>query len=52
MRTTVDVIDRFNRAFVEHDPAALNDLIVAALGYSKTAGEVPLAAADGEESRA
>ncbi|MGI5282567.1 nuclear transport factor 2 family protein [Nonomuraea polychroma] len=132
MRTTADVIDRFNRAFVEHDPAALasligddcvmeaiqpapdgaryqgreacltfwralaedrttqfepeevmvagdratirwryrygegpadsvrgvnlmrvrDGLIVEALGYSKTAGEVPLAAADGEESRA
>ncbi|QXJ21359.1 nuclear transport factor 2 family protein [Actinomadura graeca] len=25
--TTADVIDRFNRAFVEHDPAVLNDLI-------------------------
>ncbi|WP_067467835.1 nuclear transport factor 2 family protein [Actinomadura macra] len=29
VRTTADVIDRFNRAFVEHDPAALIDLIGA-----------------------
>ncbi|WP_327584238.1 hypothetical protein OHA25_51945 [Nonomuraea sp. NBC_00507] len=43
MRTPADVIDRFNRAFVEHDPAALTGL---------SAGEVPLAAADGEDSRA
>jgi ketosteroid isomerase-like protein len=26
-RTTADVIDQFNRAFVSHDPAALTDLI-------------------------
>jgi len=29
MRTTTEIIDRFNHAFVEHDPAALDDLIAA-----------------------
>ncbi|HEX4813360.1 MAG TPA: nuclear transport factor 2 family protein [Nonomuraea sp.] len=28
-RTTTDVIDRFNRAFTDHDPEALTDLIAA-----------------------
>ncbi|MGP3956907.1 nuclear transport factor 2 family protein [Nonomuraea sp. 3N208] len=27
LSTTADVIDHFNRAFVDHDPAALTDLI-------------------------
>lgn len=27
LRTTADVIDRFNRAFVDHDPDLLTDLI-------------------------
>jgi ketosteroid isomerase-like protein len=26
-RTTAEIIDRFNQAFVNHDPTALNDLI-------------------------
>ena len=38
-RTTAEVMDRFNHAFVSHDPAALE-----ALGYSKTGSEIPLAA--------
>jgi ketosteroid isomerase-like protein len=28
-RTTAEIIDRFNHAFVNHDPTALNDLIAA-----------------------
>jgi ketosteroid isomerase-like protein len=28
-RTTAEIIDRFNHAFVNHDPAALNELIAA-----------------------
>lgn len=28
-RTTAEILDRFNHAFVNHDPAALDDLIAA-----------------------
>ncbi|MEU6863846.1 hypothetical protein ABZ924_11310 [Streptomyces sp. NPDC046876] len=38
-RTTTEVIERFTRAFTEHEARRLADLIAEDLGFSKTAGE-------------